>query len=85
MKSHSDREQRPRNQAKAGLLESDFFECIITINETGLGVLMVEQNARMAPEIAHCGYVLATARTCSTETGADLPANREVAQLLVGG
>lgn len=63
----------------------DIFERIVAINQTGVGILMVEQNARMALEIAHRGYVLATGRNRYTDTGANLLANREVAESFLGG
>lgn len=63
----------------------DIFERIVAINRTGVGILMVEQNARMALEIAHRGYVLATGRNRYTDTGANLLANREVAESFLGG
>ena len=63
----------------------DIFERIVAINGTGVGILMVEQNARMALEIAHRGYVLATGCNRFTDTGANLLANREVAEAFLGG
>ena len=63
----------------------DIFERIVAINRTGVGILMVEQNARMALEIAHRGYVLATGRNRYTDTGANLLADREVARSFLGG
>ncbi len=63
----------------------DIFERIVAVNRTGVGILMVEQNARMALEIAHRGYVLATGRNRFTDTGANLLANREVAESFLGG
>ncbi len=63
----------------------DIFDRIVAINRTGVGILMVEQNARMALEIAHRGYVLATGRNRYTDTGANLLANREVAESFLGG
>ncbi len=67
------------------MVMDDIFERIVAINKTGVGILMVEQNARMALEIAHRGYVLATGRNRFTDTGANLLANREVAESFLGG
>ena len=63
----------------------DIFGRIVAINQTGVGILMVEQNARRALQIAHKGYVLATGRNRFTDTGANLLANREVAESFLGG
>jgi branched-chain amino acid transport system ATP-binding protein len=61
------------------------FERIVAINALGVAVLMVEQNARAALELAHRGYVLAMGRNRFTDTGANLLANREVAEMFLGG
>src|SRR5262249_24949212 len=47
----------------------EIFERVVAINRAGVGVLMVEQNARQALAIAHTGYVLATGRNRFTDTG----------------
>jgi branched-chain amino acid transport system ATP-binding protein len=63
----------------------EIFERIQAINAGGVGILMVEQNARAALTIAHRGYVLATGRTRFADKAAALLANREVAQAFLGG
>ena len=63
----------------------EIFERVVAINRTGVGILMVEQNARQALAIAHTGYVLATGRNRFTDTGTALLANREVAASFLGG
>ncbi|MGF1623757.1 MAG: ABC transporter ATP-binding protein [Alphaproteobacteria bacterium] len=63
----------------------EIFERIIAINSAGVGVLMVEQNARQSLAIAQRGYVLATGQNRFTDTGANLLANREVADSFLGG
>ena len=63
----------------------EIFERILAINAGGVGILMVEQNARAALEIAHRGYVLATGRNRFTDNAAALLANREVAESFLGG
>jgi len=63
----------------------EIFERVIAVNETGVGILMVEQNARQALRIAHRGYVLATGENIFTDTGAALLANPEVAESFLGG
>jgi len=63
----------------------EIFERVVAINKAGVGILMVEQNARQALAIAHTGYVLATGRNRFTDTGTALLANREVAESFLGG
>ncbi len=63
----------------------DIFGCIRAINREGIGILMVEQNAKQALGLAHRGYVLATGENRFTDTGPALLANREVAESFLGG
>jgi branched-chain amino acid transport system ATP-binding protein len=63
----------------------EIFGCIRAINREGVGLLMVEQNAKQALALAHRGYVLATGENRFTDTGAALLANREVAESFLGG
>ena len=61
------------------------FEWIRAINAQGISILMVEQNAKQALGIADRGYVLATGENRHEDSGAGLLANREVAQMFLGG
>jgi branched-chain amino acid transport system ATP-binding protein len=61
------------------------FERIVAINRSGVGVLLVEQNAKQALAIGHVGYVLATGRNRFTDSAEKLLANREVAESFLGG
>ncbi len=61
------------------------FEMIQRVNGLGITVLMVEQNARQALEIAHRGLVLAMGCKRFEDTGPNLLANREVAEMFLGG
>jgi len=61
------------------------FEKIVEINEAGVSILMVEQNAKQALGFAHRGYVLALGAKRHEDTGANLLANREVAEMFLGG
>lgn len=61
------------------------FERIVEINRAGIAILMVEQNARHALELADRGYVLVNGRNSFTDTGPNLLANREVAEAFLGG
>jgi len=61
------------------------FERIREINAQGVSILMVEQNARAALKLAHRGYVLVMGRNRVEDTGPALLANREVAEMFLGG
>jgi branched-chain amino acid transport system ATP-binding protein len=63
----------------------EIFAHIQAINRTGIGVLMVEQNARRALAIADRGYVLATGRNRFSGSGADLLSNQAMAEAFLGG
>jgi branched-chain amino acid transport system ATP-binding protein len=67
------------------LFMDEIFERIIAVNETGVGILMVEQNARQALELADRGYVLATGENRYIDTGPNLLADREVVESFLGG
>ncbi len=76
------------DEPTAGLsprLIDETFERIIRIRKLGIGVLMVEQNAKQALAIADRGYVLATGANRFEDTGPNLLANREVAEMFLGG
>jgi branched-chain amino acid transport system ATP-binding protein len=60
------------------------FERILTINALGIGVLMVEQNAKKALGLADRGYVLVTGANRYDDTGPNLLANPEVAEMFLG-
>ncbi len=64
---------------------SEIFERIIAINQRGVGILMVEQNAKQALTIAHRGFVLANGQNLFTDTGEALLGNPEVARAFLGG
>lgn len=61
------------------------FEWIKQINQEGISILMVEQNAKQALAIADRGYVLAVGQNRYEDTGAALLANEEVAEMFLGG
>ncbi len=63
----------------------EIFERVIAINASGVGILMVEQNARQALAIAHKGFVLAGGKNSFTDTGQALLDNPEVAESFLGG
>jgi branched-chain amino acid transport system ATP-binding protein len=67
------------------LFMDQIFDRIVAINRSGVGVLLVEQNAKQALAIGHTGYVLATGRNRFTDSAANLLANREVVEAFLGG
>jgi branched-chain amino acid transport system ATP-binding protein len=67
------------------LYMDQIFDRIVAVNRSGVGVLLVEQNAKQALSIGHVGYVLATGRNRFTDSTEKLLANREVAESFLGG
>ena len=63
----------------------DILERIAAINARGIAVLMVEQNAKRALEMAHRGYVLVMGTCRFEDSGANLLADRAVAEAFLGG
>ena len=61
------------------------FEKIQEINAAGVGILLVEQNARQALQISHRGYVLVMGTNRYEDTGPNLVGNKEVAEMFLGG
>ncbi len=69
----------------APLLTKTIFEKIVEINKTqGLTILLVEQNANLALEVATYGYVLETGRVILEGPSAELKANPEVRAAYLG-
>tara|TARA_R110002126_G_scaffold291750_1_gene456681 strand:- start:3927 stop:4586 length:660 start_codon:yes stop_codon:yes gene_type:complete len=64
---------------------SQIFDRVIAINQTGVTVAMVEQNAKQALAIAHKGFVLAGGQNSYTDTGQNLLNNPDVAKSFLGG
>jgi branched-chain amino acid transport system ATP-binding protein len=68
----------------APLVVKMIFEIVRTINAAGVTVLLVEQNARAALEIAHFGYVLETGRITLRGPGKELLADDRVRSAYLG-
>ncbi len=68
----------------APILVTRIFETIQKLNQSGLTVLLVEQNAHLALEIAHRGYVLELGEITLTDTGKALLSNPRVQQAYLG-
>ena len=67
------------------IVMDELFDRIIEVARTGISILMVEQNARHALEIADKGYVLVQGRNAYTGTGQELLADPEVRKSFLGG
>ena len=67
------------------LLVQEIFKTIKAINETGVTILLVEQNARMALELAGRAYVLETGHIAMQGESSELADNPEVRKAYLGG
>jgi branched-chain amino acid transport system ATP-binding protein len=68
----------------APILVETIFSIIREINSQGMTVLLVEQNAHKALEVAHRGYVLETGVIVQTGTGKELLESEEVQKAYLG-
>jgi branched-chain amino acid transport system ATP-binding protein len=70
----------------APVLVEAIFDAIEQLNRArGLTILLVEQNAAMALQIAHRGYVLETGRIVLMGSAAELRVNPRVREAYLGG
>ena len=67
------------------IVMDELFDRIIDIAKTGVAVIMVEQNAKQALQIADSGFVLVQGENKFTDTGAALLENSRVRQAFLGG
>ncbi len=63
----------------------DILAKIRDINQKGVAILIVEQNAREALNLCHRGYVLVMGRNAMEDTGQNLLHSEEVGRLYLGG
>lgn len=63
----------------------EIFDLVLRVNAAGTPVLMVEQNAKQALAVSDRGYVLVDGQNRHEGTGKDLIADREVAEMFLGG
>ena len=63
----------------------ELFDRILEIAKMGVAILMVEQNAKLALEIANKGYVLVQGRNRYTDSGEALLSNPDVRRSFLGG
>ena len=68
----------------APLVARTIFEVIRRLNQDGIAVLLVEQNARMALKLAHRGYVMETGRITMTGPAAQLLADQRIKDAYLG-
>ena len=68
----------------APLVVQGIFEIIRTINQQGVTVLLIEQNANMALKIADIAYVLETGEITKSGTGAELLADESIKEAYLG-
>jgi len=71
--------------ALAPNLVEHVFQSILAIRESGVAILMVEQNARQSLAISNRGYVLVDGRNRHQGTGVELLADEEIGRLFLGG
>ena len=69
----------------APLLVRSIFETVRAINQKGVTVLLVEQNARAALKLASRGYVLEVGNVAMEDTAANLLADASVREAYLGG
>jgi len=70
----------------APLLVKTIFQKIVEINrELGITILLVEQNANLALEVSHFGYVLETGRIILSNPSAELREDPKVRESYLGG
>jgi branched-chain amino acid transport system ATP-binding protein len=67
------------------IVMDELFDRILEVRQAGVAILMVEQNARQALNIADKGFVLVVGENRHTDTGAALLANPEVRRSFLGG
>jgi ABC-type branched-subunit amino acid transport system ATPase component len=61
------------------------FQKILEINQQGLAILMVEQNALESLKLSHRGYVMVTGKNRMEGSGRELIANPEIRESFLGG
>ena len=67
------------------IVMDDLFTRIIEVGKTGVGILMVEQNAKQALSIANRGYVMVNGENRMEGSGKDLLNNSDVRKSFLGG
>ena len=68
----------------APLVVKGIFDIIKAINKEGITVLLIEQNANMALQVAHSAYVLETGNITMSGSGAELLADNRIREAYLG-
>jgi len=68
----------------APVLVEQIFDTILTINQQGTTILLVEQNAALALDVAHRAYVLETGAVVLSGVAADLARDQDVRRAYLG-
>jgi branched-chain amino acid transport system ATP-binding protein len=68
----------------APILVEAIFDTVREINSQGTTILLVEQNAQLALQIAHRGYVLETGEVALSDTAENLRQNEMVQKVYLG-
>jgi len=69
----------------APVLKYELFRKLKQLNEEGMTILLVEQNANLALHLAHRGYVLDTGNIVAEGTSEELLGNPDVKKAYLGG
>jgi branched-chain amino acid transport system ATP-binding protein len=69
----------------APLLVTEIFEIIRELNREGITILLVEQNAKKALQVANRGYVIETGRIVHEGLGEALLKDKKVQEAYLGG
>jgi len=69
----------------APLLMYEMFRTLKKLNQQGMTILLIEQNANLALQFAHRGYVLDTGEIAASGTASSLMENPEVKKAYLGG
>jgi len=69
----------------APVLKYELFRTLKRLNEEGMTILLIEQNASLALNLAHRGYVLDTGEVAAEGTSEELLDNPEVKKAYLGG
>ncbi|MGW3314721.1 ABC transporter ATP-binding protein [Streptomyces fungicidicus] len=68
----------------APLIVAQVMDAIVSINQAGTAVLLIEQNARVALKVAHRGCVMESGRVSVTGSAAELRADPQVVEAYLG-
>jgi branched-chain amino acid transport system ATP-binding protein len=68
----------------APLIVRDIFEIIVGLRKTGVSILLVEQNARAALQVADYAYVMELGEITARGAAADLAADPRIVESYLG-